>query len=89
MLALLAENRRLLCIDESWCPYLDFRRRKWAPRSTKNTKADKDLAQNINIICGLDTRGHTYIALTRTNTNESVIVTYLTKLVAILTKVDP
>ena len=89
MLALLAEGKRLLCIDESWCSYLDFRRRKWAPRGTKNTLADKDLAQNINIICALDTQGHTYVALTRTNTNESVMVTYLNKLVAILTREDP
>ena len=89
MLALLAENKRILAIDESWCSYLDFRRRKWAPRGTKYTVADKDLAQNINIICALDTQGHTYVALTQTNTNESVIVSYLTKLVAILAKEDP
>ena len=31
LLPLLLQGKRIINIDESWIPHLDFRREKWAP----------------------------------------------------------
>ena len=36
MLPLLLQGKRIINIDESSIPFLDFRRAKWAPRGEKN-----------------------------------------------------
>ena len=55
MLPLLASGKRIINIDESTIPFLDFRNCKWAPRGTKNTLARKDLFPKVNMIAAIDT----------------------------------
>ena len=64
MLPLLLEGKRIINIDESSIPFLDFRRAKWAPVGVKNTIAIKDLSQKVNMLAALDTQGRVYAALT-------------------------
>ena len=64
MLPLLLEGKRIINIDESSVPFLDFRRAKWAPIGQKNTVPIKDLSAKVNMLAALDTQGNVYAALT-------------------------
>ena len=55
MLPLLASGKRIINIDESSVPFLDFRHHKWGPKCEKNSLSRKDLAQKINMIVAIDT----------------------------------
>lgn len=64
MIPLLAGGQRVLNIDQTWLPHLDFRSHSWALKSTKNTVRVKDLSARVNMIAALDTDGQVYAALT-------------------------
>ena len=64
MLALLDEGKRVINIDETWLPFLDFRNMKWRQKGESNTVSSKDLSPNVNMIAALDTEGRIYISLT-------------------------
>ena len=85
----MANRKRILVVDESWMTSLDQRRRKWGPKGQKNTLVQKELGKKVNIIAGLDTDGRVYVALHQTNTNESVFVAFLSRLVDVLRREDP
>ena len=61
---MLLEGKRIINIDESSVPFMDYRRFKWARRGTKNTFARKELTPKVNMIVALDTEGHVYASLT-------------------------
>ena len=85
MLTVLAEQRRIINIDESSIPFLDFRRHKWAPRSEKNSMPRKDLTPKVNMIAAIDTAGRVYAALTQINTDSEVMISFLSRLATVLT----
>ena len=64
MIPLLLEGKRVINIDESSVPFMDYRRAKWAKRGTKNTFARKELTPKVNMIAALDTGGRVYVSLT-------------------------
>ena len=55
MLTLLQDKKRIINIDESSIPFLDFRKSKWNPKGVKNTMSVKDLAAKVNMILAVDT----------------------------------
>ena len=57
MLPLLLSDKRIINIDESSVPFLDFRKSKWAPKGVKNSISVKDLSAKVNIILAVDTQG--------------------------------
>ena len=89
LIPLLADGRRIICIDETFLPTLDYRRSKWCKKGQKNTLATKDLSARVNMICALDTEGKVYPALTQVNTDTNVMVSYLSRLATVLTLEDP
>ena len=84
MLPLLLEGKRIINIDESSVPFLDFRRSKWAPRGEKNILSVKDLSAKVNMLVALDTEGKVYAALTQINTDSNVMISFLARLATIL-----
>ena len=64
LIPLLADGRRIICVDETFLPTLDYRKSKWCRKGQKNTMATKDLTARVNMICALDTEGRIYPALT-------------------------
>ena len=64
MLPLLASGKRVLNVDESSIPFLDFRRQKWCPVGQRNTISKKDLSPKVNLIAAIDTNGQAYAAIT-------------------------
>jgi hypothetical protein len=57
MLPILLSGKRVINVDETWVPYLDFRNHKWAPKGHCNTVSSKDLVPKVNMIAALDTLG--------------------------------
>ena len=88
MLPMLASGKRIINVDESSIPFLDFHRRCWAKRGVKNTMSVKDLTQKVNMIAAIDTEGRSYVALTQINTDSEVMVCFLVKLCSLLTQED-
>ena len=64
LLTLLEEGKRVINVDETWLPYLDFRRMKWKAPGNTNSVASKDLSPKVNMIAALDTDGRLYLSLT-------------------------
>ena len=64
MLTLLGEGKRIINIDETWLPHLDFRSKKWRQRGEKNTASSKQLGHRVNMIAAIDTEGNLYLSLT-------------------------
>lgn len=85
---MLSDRKRVVNIDETWLPHLDFRRFKWGAKGERNTHAAKDLTHRVNLIASLDTDGRVYTALTQVNTDSEVIIAYLSKLVSVLAQED-
>ena len=57
MLELLKQGVRVINIDETWLPHLDFRNKKWRLRGEQNTVSYKALSHRVNMIAALDTEG--------------------------------
>ena len=64
MFSLLESGARIINIDESWLPYLDFRNKKWRAKNQPNTASTKALSPKVNMIAAIDTEGHLYLSLT-------------------------
>ena len=88
MIPLLLEGKRIINIDESSVPFMDYRRFKWAVRGTKNTFARKELTPKVNMIVALDTIGRVYVSLTQVNTDSEVMISFLSRLATVLTSED-
>ena len=65
MFELLQTGKRIINIDETWLPHLDFRNKKWRSRGEPNTMSTKSLAPKVNMIAAVDTDGHLYVSLTQ------------------------
>ena len=88
MLPLLASKKRIINIDESSVPFLDFRHHKWGLKGEKNSMSRKDLTQKVNMIAAVDTEGRVYAALTQVNTDSDVMVSYMSRLATVLKMED-
>lgn len=88
MLALLDEGKRIINIDETWLPNLDFRVKKWKEKGHANTVNSKDLAPKVNMIAALDTDGRLYLSLTQFNTDSDVMLMFLSRLANVLSQED-
>ena len=88
MLPLLNSDKRIINIDETSIPFLDFRKSKWMPKGVKNTISVKDLAAKVNMILAVDTQGKVYAALTQVNTDSEVMTSFLCRLATVLTTED-
>ena len=64
LLLLLEQGKRILNIDQSWLPSLDFRGKKWRARGEQNTLSNRPLGHRVNIIAALVTDGRLYLSLT-------------------------
>ena len=65
MFELLDAGKRIINIDETWLPHLDFRNRKWRRRGEPNTMSTKSLSPKVNMIAAIDTEGNIYLSLTQ------------------------
>ena len=89
MLPILASRKRVINIDESSVPFLDFRHHKWGSRGIKNSLPRRDLTPKVNMIVAMDTQGKVYAALTQINTDSEVMISFLSRLATVLSKEDP
>ena len=64
LLELLDQGKRVINIDETWLPTLDFRGKKWRKRGCDNTVSAKQLSHRVNMIAAVDTEGNLYVSLT-------------------------
>ena len=88
MLALLDEGKRVINIDETWLPSLDFRNMKWRRHGDGNSVSSKDLSPKVNMIAALDTDGRIYLSLTQFNTDSDVMLMFLSRLANLLSSED-
>ena len=88
MLELLDQGKRIINIDETWLPHLDFRNKKWRRRGEPNTLSTKSLSCKVNMIAALDTEGHLYLSLTQQNTDNSVMLMFFSRLANVLSQED-
>lgn len=85
MLTLLEEGKRIINIDETWLPHLDFRSKKWRQRGEQNTASARQLGHRVNMIAAMDTEGNIYMSLTQFNTDSDAMLMFMTHLCTTLT----
>ena len=86
MFSLLESGARIINIDESWLPYLDFRNKKWRAKNQPNTASTKALSPKVNMIAAIDTEGHLYLSLTQQNTDTDVMLMFMSRLANVLSQ---
>ena len=89
VLRLLEEGRTLWFIDESWCPEVDYRRRKWRSRGDSNAVNGRLLSYRVSMIVAVSTDGGSYMSLQMGNTNQDVFMLFLAQLAQRLREEDP
>ena len=85
MFELLERRSRIINIDETFLPFLDFRNKKWRKRAERNTVSTKTLSHRVNMIAAVDTAGRLYLSLTQFNTDSNVMLMFLSRLATVLT----
>jgi chlorite dismutase len=86
MLALLEQGKRIINIDETWLPHLDFRNMKWRVPGEHNTVSTKVLSHRVNMIAAIDTDGRLYLSLTQFNTDGDVMLMFMSRLANVLSE---
>ena len=89
MFELLSSGKRIINIDETWLPSMDYRSRGWCSRGQRNSVSMRDMSSRVNMIAALDTDGRLYLSLTQVNTDSDVMLMFLSRLALVLTKEDP
>ena len=69
-------DKVFLAVDESWLNTSDFRKMKWRPQYDTNSVPQLVIQPRISMILGVDTLGNTYMTLTQSNTNSSIMELY-------------
>jgi hypothetical protein len=72
---------RVICIDESFLNQEDFRRMKWQAPGTRNSIPKKSWTPRISVLLAFDNFGESYVAMSQSNTNSSVINLFIRDLV--------
>ncbi len=70
MLPLLADQKRIINVDESWLNEASFLRKMWCPGYAAATTTMRAMTPRISLIAALDTEGRVYFALTQANTDQ-------------------
>ena len=73
-------------MDETWLDTSDYRRMKWRPINTTNSKPLYPISPTISMIVALDTLGNVYLSLTQSNTNSQIIDIFFRQLAQKLNK---
>ena len=84
MFQLLDAGKRIINIDETWLPHLDFRNKKWRRRGEPNTLSTKSLSPKVNMIAAVDTDGNLYLSLTQQNTDNDIMLMFFSRLANVL-----
>ena len=80
MIDLLASNKRIINIDESWVSETEYSRRMWCPNKVPCTVTEQSIGTRLALITALDTEGRVYFALTHANTDSDVILSFMRRL---------
>ena len=64
ILSVLEQGMRVINIDETWLPCLDFSRRRWCIKGGNNSKGIRSLNPLISMIVGLSSSGEVYCSAT-------------------------
>ena len=89
MIKLLATNKRIINIDESWISETEYSRRMWCPNKVPCTSTEQTIGTRLALIAALDTDGRVYFALTHANTDSDVILTFMRRLDNLLSMETP
>ena len=79
------EGQHIVNVDESWVPVTDFRRRCWNKAGEGNSMSDRPLGHKVNIIVAVSSEGQVWLSQTQCNTDENVMMMFLSKLATVFT----
>ena len=89
MLRTLSENKKVICIDQSWLNDTQFVRRRWRKRGQVNTVSEHQVNPRASLLMAISTDGELYAALTQVNTDSKVFCLFMSQLAKRLSKEDP
>ena len=85
MLQIYSQGNHVVNIDESWIAESDFRRRSWGLKNSTNSMSERAVGHRVNMIVAVSSRGHVWLSLTQCNTDENVMIMFLSKLSQVFT----
>ena len=86
MLEIYSQGKHVVNIDETWIPETDFRRRRWNAKGEDNSMKEGIMSHRVNMIVAVSSEGHVWISLTQCNTDENVMMMFLTRLCQAFTR---
>ena len=86
MLSVLAQNKRIINVDETPIGHTCFIQRAWVPREGLKYQAQQIIWPRITMIAPVDTYGKVYYALLQANSNEDMMRLFFYRLVEQLDK---
>ena len=81
LLPLLRDGTRIINIDESWINETNFTRQQWCPAQTPSTITMSPVTHRLSLIAALDTGGNVFFSLTQANTDQNIMLAFLTHLI--------
>ena len=89
MLEIFSLKKRVINVDESWVPEINYDRKMWCPKNAPCTITDKFMNPRLALIAALDTDGNVYFSLTHANTDSDVMILFILDLVNKLNQETP
>lgn len=86
MLQIYSEGTHVVNIDESWVPVSDFRSHCWNQSNENNSLPEQGLGHKVNMISAVSSEGSVWLSLTQCNTDENVMMMFLSKLASAFTE---
>ena len=57
MIDLLAQGKRIICVDESWISDTEYSRRLWCPKTDNGTITQKAVSPRLALLASIDSDG--------------------------------
>ena len=81
MIDLLAQGKRIICVDESWISETEYSRRLWCPKTDNGTITQKAVSPRLALLASIDSDGQIYYALSHANTDADTMTLFIVHLV--------
>ena len=86
MLQIYSQGKHVVNIDETWIPETDFRKRRWTAKGAENSMVEGVMRHRVNMIAAVSSKGHVWLSLTQCNTDENVMMMFLSRLCQVFTQ---
>ena len=84
----MAENKRIIAIDETWCGETNYLRQAWSSNNESESQRINVVQPRITMMAAIDNFGNAYLSLLLANTNQYTFAEFVRELAETLDNED-